>query len=26
MAQSMPQGAMRVVLKGLFAAIHGIMS
>jgi hypothetical protein len=25
MAQSMPQGAMRVVLKGLFAAIHGIM-
>jgi hypothetical protein len=25
MAQSMPQGAMRVVLKELFAAIHGIM-
>jgi hypothetical protein len=26
MAQSIPQGAMRMVLKGFFAAIHGIMS
>jgi hypothetical protein len=26
MAQSIPQGAMRVVLNGFFAAIHGIMS